>query len=191
MKIFLLCLVVLMACKSGNQKELSEDTSGAVYSDTLNSQSGSEETSFVDDQGSAIEFVNDEIGGNPFNGDLPSILTSIGNYDVLKKSFQNLHDSTLMDTLMTFNFGPSMIEYFQGNNNGFIISANIESDKVEFKKGIRIGMGETEFNSMFDELSGRKNLQMVTISTLEGLAYTEFLFANRKLAAIKYQSYFD
>jgi hypothetical protein len=189
MKNLFLLLIFLIGCKSGDQQDSS--SSESTDSISANTQSVSDGNSFSDGQDDAVEFVNDEIGGDPFAGDLTSILKSVGQFDVLKKSFQNLHDSTAIDTLMTFNFGTSTIEYFQGSANGFIISANIESDQVEFKRGISIGMPDVEFNSLFDEVRGRNDLQIVTITTMEGLAQTEFHFTNHKLAVIRYQSYFD
>lgn len=192
MKNFFLFLILFTACKAENQQDLTQNSPGELAQDSLNTlNSGLEEVEQVDNQGGNIEFVNDEMGGNPFTGDLPEILASIGKYDIFKKTFKNLHDSTAIDTLMTINFGTSAIEYFQGATTGFIITADIESDKVEFKRGIRIGMPEAEFNALFEELKDQENLQTVTISTMEGLAYTEFLFSKRTLTTIKYQSYFD
>jgi hypothetical protein len=180
-------LILLVACKPEQSRKGSDEATGQNPTDTAQAP----EPRLAGDEGAAaFEFVNDEIGGDPFRTDLRIFLPSIGEYDVVKQSFQNLHDSTKTDTIMTIRFGSSVIEYFQGQQNGFIISAEIRSPEVPFKKGIAIGMDQEKFRSLFPELRD-VDPTTVTITTLEGLANTEFLFADRKLVSVRHQSYFD
>jgi|SRR5690349_6121550 len=192
MRKLILLLLVLAGCKSEHSSDLSGDSVAVMQGDSVAATAdGDEPITPTYESGGAFEFVNDEVGGDPFKEDFETMLRSVGKYDVIKKPFQNLHDSTKMDTLMTFNFGMSAIEYFRGDVNGFIISADIQSDRVQFKKGIVVGMDQKAFNALFEELKPEDTFTAVTISTTEGLAYTDFLFANGKLTAVKYQSYFD
>lgn len=191
MRKLIFLLLLLAGCKSEQTSDLPSD-SVAVQGDSVAATTEDDQPiTPAYESGGAYEFVNDEVGGNPFKEDFETMLRSVGKYDVLKKPFQNLHDSTKMDTLMTFNFGMSAIEYFRGDVNGFIISADIQSDRVQFKKGIVVGMDQKDFNSLFKELKPEDTFSAVTVTTTEGLAYTDFLFANGKLTAVKYQSYFD
>lgn len=192
MRKLIFVLLLISGCKSEHTRDLSSDSLTSIHADTLAATTTDDDViTPTYESGGAYEFVNDEVGGDPFKEDFETMLRSIVKYDVLKKPFLNLHDSTKMDTLMTFNFGASTIEYFRGDTKGFIISADIQSDQVQFKKGIVVGMDQKEFNSLFDELKSEDTFSAVTITTTEGLAYSEFLFANGKLTTVKYQSYFD
>ena len=77
------------------------------------------------------------------------------------------------------------------DGSGFILEASIESNELIFKRGIRVGMSQSDFVSLFEELKGKENLNTVIISTMEGLNQSVFLFDNGKLSTVKYESYFD
>jgi hypothetical protein len=192
MRKLIFVLLLISGCKSEHTSDVSSDSLALRQGDSATTTANNDDViTPTYESGGAFEFVNDEVGGDPFEEDFETMMRSVGKYDVLKKPFQNLHDSTKMDTLMTFNFGMSAIEYFRGETSGFIISADIQSDRVQFKKGIVVGMDQKDFNALFDELKAEDTFSAVTITTTEGLAYSDFLFANGKLTTIKYQSYFD
>lgn len=193
---YVLCLLVVVSACSKETK-----TENAVVLDTASNTPVTEVYEPIESEnadavtaGSDIfQFENDDVGGDPFAKDFESMLASLARFDIEKKPFQNLHDSTRTDTLMIVRFGPSAIEYYkvQSNNSGFVLEANIRSGDIELKKGIRIGMTRKQFFSLFEELDGKPDLKSVIISTMEGLNQTEFLFAGDTLSAVKYQSYFD
>ena len=195
----LFIILVIVGCRSDNTRETGYDSAAAISSDSvteadlLYADAPGQNVSVNADGKLEIEFVDEEIGADPFTKDFRSILASIGDYKIDKKPITNLHDTTLTDTLMTVSFGKSMMEYYrpQSTENGLLIMADIHSDRVEFKKGIRIGMMEPEFVSLFEELSGKENLNLVRISTFEGLTITEYLFENNKLTSVKFATYFD
>ena len=196
MKNFLCVLLLIWGCKSERSTEDSANlgTDTAMQSISQAKEPDSLVRSAQEDlSGKSFQFENDDIGGYPFMKDFESMLGSIRTARVLKKPFRNVQDTTQTDTLMTVNFGTSSIEYYkmQADARGFIIGASIESNDVELKKGIRIGMSDRDFFALFDELNGKEKLSSVMISTLEGLNQTEFVFLNGKLSAVRYQSYFD
>jgi hypothetical protein len=193
MKNFLCVLLLIWGCKSERPREVSAtfetdsatgptQEAGAVVSDAQEDVSGR-----------SFQFENDDVGGYPFTKDFESMLRSMHQFRIVKKPFRNVQDTTRTDTLVTVNFGTSSIDYYkmQADARGFIIGALIESNDVQLKKGIRIGMSEREFFALFHELKGKVNLNSVMISTLEGLNQTEFVFLNGKLSTVRYQSYFD
>lgn len=139
------------------------------------------------------QIENDEIGGYPFEQDFDAMVKSLQKLDITRQPVRNVHDSTKTDTLVRVNFGPSAIEYYkiQADGSGFILEANIRSNEVTFKKGIRIGMSLNEFVLLFEELKGKENLETVIISTMEGLNQAVFSFDNDKLSSVRYESYFD
>ncbi|MEX2235541.1 MAG: hypothetical protein WD824_25505 [Cyclobacteriaceae bacterium] len=195
----LFIILLITGCKSDSTSETAYDSVAAISTDSVTEadllyEGAPEQNTIVNADGKLeFEFVNEEIGADPFIEDFRSILASIGEYKIAKKPIANLHDSTLTDTLMTVNFGKSTMEYYrpQSSQNGLLISADIHSDKVEFKKGIRIGMTLEEFSSLFEELRGKENLSLVRISTFEGLTNSEYLFVNNKLTSVKFATYFD
>jgi hypothetical protein len=193
----LLIIYLIIGCRPENASDKVQDSIANIQRDTATETGQSEDNTtpenFIVDDGENVEFVNEEIGSDPFTKDFRSILASIGKYEVDKKPVRNLHDSTQTDTLFTVKFGKSVMEYYQvrSNDNGLLIMADIQSDKVDFKKGIKIGMSATEFSSLFGELNDRRNLSSVTISTLEGLTKVDFLFSNDTLTSVNLQSYFD
>ncbi len=196
MKILLCILLLIIGCKSETVSDKPETVNAdtATYTATETQEPVEEEK--PDREllpGGIFQFEDDDIGEYPFLKDFEPMLASIGNFEILKKTVRNMQDSTQTDTLITVNFGKSAIEYYkmQAGASGFITGATIESNAVEFKKGIKVGMGLDEFVSLFGELEGKENLHSVIISTLEGLSQTEFVFVNNRLSTIKYQSYFD
>jgi hypothetical protein len=196
MKNFLCVLLLIWGCKSERSaEELSTpgtDTAMEALSHTQEVETPETFTE-VDVIGQRFQFENDDIGGYPFTKDFESMVRSIRESRILKKPFRNVQDTTQTDTLMTVNFGTSSIEYYkvQADARGFIIGASIESNDVELKNGIRIGMTDREFFALFDELKGKSDLHSVMISTPEGLNQTEFVFIDGKLSTVRYQSYFD
>lgn len=190
-------IFLVIGCRPENAADNAKDSLANIQPDTATEAGQSENfttpETFIADDGENVEFVNEEIGSDPFTKDFRSILASIGEYEVEKKAIKNLNDSTQTDTLFTVKFGKSVMEYYQvgSNDNGLLIMADIQSDKVEFKKGIRIGMSATEFSSLFAELNDRRNLSSVTISTFEGLTRVDFSFSNNTLTSVNLQSYFD
>jgi len=190
-------IFLIIGCRPENATDKDNDSIANVQPDAATETGRAEDNTtpetFVADDGENVEFVNEEIGSDPFTKDFRSILASIGEYEVDKKAVKNLNDSTQTDTLFTVKFGKSVMEYYQvrSNDNGLLIMADIKSDKVEFKKGIKIGMSATEFSSLFGELNDRRNLSSVTISTLEGLTKVDFLFSNDTLTSVNLQSYFE
>jgi hypothetical protein len=193
MKNSLFIILIFAACGSEHTRESSGDSTAHVYTDSVTlagNDAVSENSLTVKGEGN-FEFVNDEIGGDPFAKDLQSVLASMHVSSIDKKPVRNLHDSTVTDTLVIVHFGESMMEYYQTNQNAFIITASIKSPQIAFKKGIAIGMTEREFIQRFEELRQVENLNFVTISTFEGLGYSEFLFSGDTLSSMTYQSYFD
>ncbi|MEX1239330.1 MAG: hypothetical protein WEB30_06420 [Cyclobacteriaceae bacterium] len=201
MKYTLCILLFVSGCRSETTTESSETVSAeTAKADTTGMEPVNEIFEPIDagavneiSVGNEIfQFENDEIGGDPFLEDFQA-MTASARFEIEKKPFRNLHDSTQTDTLLIARLGPSVIEYYkiQSNNSGFILEADIQSRSIDLKKGIRIGMTRKEFFSLFEELQGQPDLKSVMISTMEGLNQTEFLFPNDTLSRVKYQSYFD
>jgi hypothetical protein len=194
MKTLLCILVLICGCKAQTSRDdfadVGTDTTRELTTQVPEAQ---ESASAEDVSEGSLQFENDDIGGYPFMKDFESMLGSIRGFRILKKPFRNVQDTTQTDTLMTVNFGTSSIEYYklQADAKGFIIGATIESNDVQLKKGIRIGMSDRDFSGLFDELKGKANLNSIVVSTLEGLNQTEFVFVNGKLSSVRYQSYFD
>lgn len=188
-----LCILILIC---GCKHESTTQTSGTADSTTASVIQADEPRQQKPSAGGAevsFQFEDDDIGGSPFVKDFDAIMRSLHDFSIAKRVFRNPQDSTRTDTLLTVTFGESSIDYYklQSGGRGFIIGATIASNDVEFKKGIRIGMNDTDFFAMFAELKGKTDLGTVVISTLEGLNQTEFEFVGGKLSAVRYQSYFD
>ena len=194
MKTLLCILFLICGCKAETSRDDSADLAGDTTTELTAQVLQAQEPSKAEDvSGCSFQFENDDIGGYPFMKDFESMLGSIRGFRMLKKPFRNVQDTTHTDTLMTVNFGTSSIEYYklQADAKGFIIGATIESNDVQLKKGIRIGMSDRDFYGLFEELKGKANLNSIMVSTLEGLNQTEFVFVNGKLSSVRYQSYFD
>lgn len=194
---YTLCMLLLI---SGCKPETTTESSDAVQTDTaaeavpeIYDPIDGGPASEVTIAGGTFQLENDDIGGYPFEQDFETMLRSLDQAEIIKKPFQNIHDSTKTDTLIRVNFGPSAIEYYkiQADGSGFILEANIQSNELAFKKGIKIGMSQSDFFSLFEELQGKENLNTVIISTMEGLDQSVFIFDDGKLSTVKYESYFD
>src|SRR5688572_12836338 len=61
----------------------------------------------VTTSGETFQLENDDIGGYPFEQDFETMLASLEHAEIVKKPFQNMHDSTKTDTLVKVSFGRS------------------------------------------------------------------------------------
>lgn len=141
----------------------------------------------------SIRIINNELALDPFGKDFYSILRDVGHYELEKLPRENIHIDNQVDTILNARFDYSTIEYFksQAGDDGFMLSANIRSPKVALRKGIKTGMSKADFIALFEELKGKEEFNVITISDLEGLQSVDFLFVNDKLAEINFIGYFD
>ena len=196
MRYMLLLLLFISGCKPGTTADSIQGTpsdSTANRAEEVNDRVGGESAEGIPAIGEMIQIENDDIGAYPFTQDFDALVSSLPHARISRRPFQNLHDSTRTDTLVGVTFGPSSIEYYkiQADGSGFILDASIQSDEPLFKKGIRIGMSQDDFISLFDELRGKEGFNTVIISTMEGLNQSVFVFEGGRLATVRYESYFD
>ena len=82
-------IFLLIGCRPENATDKTNDSIANIQPDTATETGQADDNTtpetFIADDGENVEFVNEEIGSDPFTKDYRSILASIGEYEVEKK----------------------------------------------------------------------------------------------------------
>ena len=103
----------------------------------------------------------------------------------IKRISRNRHDPAGRDTLLTIGSGADQLEMFKNQYNSFLISAAITSRKIEFGRGIHIGVSQAKFCQIFS-LNARYDVYQVTDAPEEAVQL-RFVFNQGVLRKVSYR----
>jgi len=195
MKKFLSILLILVACKS--EKVSDSETRDSRSTEAVNAETQDEITS--EDSESAIDsgarVIDNNFAYHPFENEFEGILNEVGDYELEKEPFKNIHMDDQVDTILHIRFDDSSIDYYKETTQteGIILTADIKSSRVTFKKGIKIGMSQQALLELFEDqnLDLSENIDRILVEDEEQFNSVELIFIDRKLSQVKYTGYFD
>jgi hypothetical protein len=194
MKRLLLIFILITSCQTDKTSEVKDVDSLTI---DITEESDQWSTKSMANLGvmaldtARIYFVDNDIAANPFVEDFEGMINKVGQYNIQSKLHENQHNENEIDTVLTAIFDNSSITYFKGESEGFILSAKIRSDKIEFKRGIRVGMNKPDFLRLFQGFVDRPDPKDVIISDEDSLQSVNFKFENNQLKEIIFQAFFD
>ncbi|MBC5993199.1 hypothetical protein [Pontibacter cellulosilyticus] len=143
--------------------------------------------------------------GNPFvaNRSKGNFLSSY--YDRINTDFtidadpiENIHRSTVTDTIFTIRFGNSMMEFYAPSQTGDLLLqvADIKNSDITLRNNMRVGMSQAELMSKLKtfgkDIRITQNPNEVIASGYEGAPTTlHFFLKNGKVSRILYEGYVD
>jgi hypothetical protein len=194
MKRLLLISILFSSCKADKTSDVNDVDSVTIEatksSDKKNIESMADQNVYVSDT-ATVRLVDNDISADPFVEAFDSMIKKVGQCEIQSKLYENQHNENQIDTILTATFDNSIITYFKEGSQGFILSARIRSDKIEFKRGIRVGMSKLDFLRLFEGFADKQVVDDVTISDEEGLQSVNFKFEDTRLKEVTFQAFFD
>ncbi|MEJ8804160.1 hypothetical protein [Pontibacter sp. H249] len=143
--------------------------------------------------------------GNPFvaSRSKGNFLSSY--YDRINSDFtidadpiENIHNSSVTDTLYTIRFGSSMLEFYAPSQTGdlFLQVADIRSSNMTLRNNMRVGMSQGELMSKLKsfgkDIRVTQSPNQVVASNYDGAPISlHFYLKNGKVSRILYEGYVD
>ncbi|SDQ50609.1 hypothetical protein [Flagellimonas zhangzhouensis] len=134
------------------------------------------------------QFIQNDSLAYAFEAELEVLATTSPKFSLKVRPYQNHHDENVIDTIKTYKFDKTELEFYKASNWEHIIGGVIKNSEIYLGDSIKVGITKATLGK---KLNISINSDIVQLGNLEQTSLFIFEFNNDVLNTIKFEGYFD
>ncbi|WP_375325254.1 hypothetical protein [Flagellimonas sp. GZD32] len=134
------------------------------------------------------QFIQNDSLAYAFEAELEELALTNKKFSLKLNPYQNHHDENVIDTIKTYTYDKTELEFYKASNWEHIIGGVIKNSEISLGDSIKVGITKTTLGK---SLNVGINSDIVQLGNLEQTSLFIFEFNDEVLKTIKFEGYFD